>query len=495
LSSASSSASARSRWPLRRFILLWAAGIVVAFFLLAAVASEATSRLQAMTSRVRKDATSVALTSEFSRSLLSQRRDHLLWHVTRESAYLERSEEGLAHLDRSIGRLRSSVTSREEDAVVAEVEAAYAAFRAVAPESGHDNTEDVSPYTERLLRALDRLLEVNQRQMDATDAESAALNEHVDRLVAVALVILPLVIAAASWRLWTRIVEPTLELSRAAREFGAGDLASRTHIIEDDELGDVCRTFNVMADEIAARERERLDFLATVAHDLRNPLTVISGTTDLLRRTEAAVTAKRAAWFDRVMAQARRLEAMTFDLTNAVQVQTGRLTLEPVSLDLAELVREVVEDASREDEGRHTIRLKADARCPVRGDAPRLERVFANLLSNAIKYSEPGTEIRVALESRDDGNVVTVEDQGCGIGPADLRDLFTPFRRASGVRGKVRGTGLGLFSVKRIVEAHGGRLEVRSQISRGTTIEVILPADEGVISSGTSNGARHPAQK
>jgi signal transduction histidine kinase len=117
-----------------------------------------------------------------------------------------------------------------------------------------------------------------------------------------------------------------------------------------------------------------------------------------------------------------------------------------------------------------------DHEVQTRCDRVRLEQVLMNLLSNAVKYSPPGSRITVTLECNGDGAVLAVADQGVGIAPEDQRRLFDPFRRTETSRAAFPGVGLGLFVVRRIVQAHGGRIEIDSAPGRGSTFRVRLPA-------------------
>jgi signal transduction histidine kinase len=333
-----------------------------------------------------------------------------------------------------------------------------------------------------------RLARHAERKMDATLSSGAALGRVVNLVCALALVLSPLFLGIAAWHLWTRIIRSALGLSAAARAFGAGEMKARAAVDEDDEMGEVCRTFNVMAEAIAARDRDRFDFMAAVAHDLQNPLSAIIGTTDLLRQNEAAPEAKRRAWLDRITAQSRRLELMTFNLTDTVQKMTGRVALQTRPLDLERLIREVAEEQAgtvRED---RVIRVRVEKRPIVLGDAAQLERVFANLLSNALKYSDERSEIDVALEIRGEEAVATVTDRGIGISPEELRDIFEPYWREGGTAGRVRGTGLGLFAAHSIVVAHGGRITIDSERGAGTTVTVTLPLESELAASRPEPG-------
>ena len=230
--------------------------------------------------------------------------------------------------------------------------------------------------------------------------------------------------------------------------------------------------------EAAVRDQ----FLASVAHDLKNPLTSIFGYAQLvmrLARRGGSIPADRLlASIDNIQRSAARMAASIDELMDLTRLQLDRsLELHREQFDLAELVREVVAEQPLADRER----LSVDGVQSLVGawDRPRLTRVLQNLIGNAIRYSPDGGAVTVTVERQamppDHRAVVRVADQGMGIPPTDLPHIFDQFRRGSNVVGRVGGTGIGLFSVRQIVEQHGGTVSVESREGRGSTFTVSLP--------------------
>ena len=223
--------------------------------------------------------------------------------------------------------------------------------------------------------------------------------------------------------------------------------------------------------ERRALERMQQEFIAMVSHELRNPLTALSGFAQLLQRqrryNERAVTM--------ILSQARQLERLIGDLLEVSRLEAGRLELRRTEMDLAQLVRVAVERTQALTD-RHAIRVDAPPG-QLRGwwDADRLEQVLHNLLSNAVKYSPAGGEITVRVEG--DGAVarVAVADQGVGIAPGALPRLFDRFYRAEATASGAQGLGLGLYISRSLVQAHGGRMWAESTPGRGSTFVFTLP--------------------
>jgi signal transduction histidine kinase len=168
-------------------------------------------------------------------------------------------------------------------------------------------------------------------------------------------------------------------------------------------------------------------------------------------------------------------------LLDVTRVQMGRpLPLDRRTTDLVAVARQVVEDAQRQTSRRHALRLDAAVPAFVGcWDPGRLERMLGNLVNNAVKYSPEGGEVTVGVAAEPSESpawaVLTVRDRGVGIPGADLPRVFERFYRASNVATEISGTGIGLTTVRQIVEQHGGRIGVESEEGRGTTWTVRLP--------------------
>jgi signal transduction histidine kinase len=233
-----------------------------------------------------------------------------------------------------------------------------------------------------------------------------------------------------------------------------------------------------LAGELRGAVTTRDDFLASAAHDLRNPLSSIRGAADLLERTleRGEVPRERlAASISHIQSASRRIAGMLDAFLDLAQLQLGRpLELRKELQDVAALAREVVTQWQQAST-RHRLRLAAPAELVAVVDGPRLQRVMDNLVGNAIKYSPEGGEVDVALAEEDMQLVFSVRDRGIGIPPSEVEAVFERFRRGSNAAGRFSGTGIGLAGVRRIVEQHGGSVEVTSALGRGSTFTVRLP--------------------
>jgi PAS domain S-box-containing protein len=218
-------------------------------------------------------------------------------------------------------------------------------------------------------------------------------------------------------------------------------------------------------------------FLGVVAHDLRGPLTAIRGNAQLLRRLPGAAPPERLGRaLESIEDETARMDELVGRLVDAARIGAGQLEVRPAPTDLVALARRAVA-AAQVTTASHRLVLAAPERLDGTWDPARLAEVLDNLLGNAVKYSPEGGEVRVRVERRDDQALVSVADQGIGLRREDLGGLFQPFARLEAGRA-IAGTGLGLYIVRGIVEAHGGKVRAESPgQGQGSTFTVALPLE------------------
>jgi PAS domain S-box-containing protein len=220
-----------------------------------------------------------------------------------------------------------------------------------------------------------------------------------------------------------------------------------------------------------------LELIGVAAHDLGSPLHVLQLTLGKLRRTPPTDPDKLREGLTSALRATQRLGRLLHNLLDLSRLSSGRLDLEVVEVDLAELVREGVERyAEQAAEVGSRVELEVELGVVGRWDRLRLERVLANLLSNAFKYGR-GKPIEVRVERAGGHARLAVRDQGPGIPLEEQRHIFERFKKAPSSQGKKEGFGLGLYIVRQLVEAHGGTLRVESTPGEGTTFTVELPLE------------------
>lgn len=283
---------------------------------------------------------------------------------------------------------------------------------------------------------------------------------------------------AATRELAARVRAQTAE--RADGRAGAAD-ADDTLLSEltavNNELANLQRELARKNAQLEHLLRERDQLLGMAAHDLRTPLGIILAYSDFLA-TEAALTEEQQSFVTTITDTSRFMLNLIDGLLTVTAIESGNLRLAREPRDLGALVRDHVA-LSRVLAARKaiTIALEAPDRGPVAEvDGGKLQQVLNNLLTNAIKFSPRGATIRVTVRDAGDEVVIAIADEGRGIPETDLDKIFKPFgRKRRGTEGE-EGTGLGLSISRRIVEGHGGRVEVTSVVGEGATFTIALPA-------------------
>ena len=275
-----------------------------------------------------------------------------------------------------------------------------------------------------------------------------------------------------------RILRPVETLTAAARRMEKGDLSQRVEAQSSDEIGELARAFNAMADGLNRLEELRRNMVSDVAHELRTPLSNIRGYLEAVRD---GVVEPKPEVIDSLYEEAMLLNRLVDDLQELALAEAGQLTLERQLVAPAGLANRAVE-AARGQASASGIALRTDLpeRLPlVNVDPQRIGQVLGNLLSNALTHTPSGVE--VVVTARADGSEVqlSVSDTGEGVRPEHLPYIFERFYRADRSRSRTTGgTGLGLAIAKQLVEAHGGRIEVESEVGQGTRFTFTLPVAE-----------------
>jgi signal transduction histidine kinase len=292
-------------------------------------------------------------------------------------------------------------------------------------------------------------------------------------LVAAALA--ALVALALSWALSRRLLGPVEALTAAARRLGAGDLSARVPPRGEDEIGQLTRAFNTMAENLARQESLRRTLVTDVAHELRTPLTHLRGQ---LEAVEDGLLPASPETLRSLREEVMLLARLVDDLQTLSVAEAGRLALDRAPVSVRDLVEGAVEGMKATASARGVVvHNRIGDLPPVLADATRIAQVLRNLLANAMTHTPAGGTIELTGTSADGQVHVAVTDTGAGIAPEHLPHVFERFNRADPSRARATGgAGLGLAIVRSIVEAHGGTIGVTSEVGRGTTVRFGLPA-------------------
>jgi signal transduction histidine kinase len=287
-----------------------------------------------------------------------------------------------------------------------------------------------------------------------------------------ALLVGVLVTAVLAWYLSGRITRPLRRLAGAADEVAEGRYDTEVPLLTSgDEVADLADSFRQMTSRLSEAEELERNFLMTVSHELRTPLTAIRGHVEALREGVIDDPALRTASLDVISAEAMRLERLVGDVLDLAKLDTRRFTVRHEEVDMARLLEQAYLSFGEEAKQRKIdYSQEVSAEPVIVTDGDRVLQIITNLLANAFRWTPNGGSVGLQL-SAENGNIhVAVEDTGPGIGPDEQERIFRPFWTHDG-----KGTGLGLAIARELAMALGGRIDLDSEVGRGSKFELVLP--------------------
>jgi signal transduction histidine kinase len=430
-------------------ILLLGGGLVLAVYGLDAVAANKLAAIRAEGAEITA-AQRLRLNGEL---LVSVGRGYL---VSGEPGLLTRYAEVAAEFTSSVEELKARALSPTGASLVAEIERAASAFERrhgelLATRAGpHDREQliarfesELQPRRRALARVLERLVETKQERLHDVYARAEADRARLMSWTWILMGAITVLVLGIAWY-FTR---------RLARAYGA----------EEQALAQARRA-------LAARD----EVVSVVAHDLRNPLGAITMKASAMRTFgENERTRKQAESISNV---AMRMEYLIKSLLDVASIEAGRFAVSPGPVVVGEVLDEAMDMFSSTAEAKsvHLHKTVDQPRLVVRADRERLLQILSNLIGNAAKFTPRGGHITISAEPDGEGVRFAVTDTGSGIATEDQSHIFDRFWKLD--KNGTKGTGLGLFIVKGIVEAHGGRVWVESTPGRGATFFFVLPA-------------------
>jgi len=305
------------------------------------------------------------------------------------------------------------------------------------------------------------------------------IDQALHELVRTFAIAVPLALALAAGGgifLARRALKPVDKIAQTAQKIGEGDLSQRINVNTKDELGRLAATLNEMIGRLEKAFQRQKQFTSDASHELRTPLAVIEAESTLALQKERPPSDYRQS-LEIVSREARRMSSLIDQLLTLARADAGKEQWNFAEVELGELISNLSTDVEIlcQEKGL-SFQLGQTQDLVVKGDEARLRELFMNLLDNAIRYTPaPGT---VSLSLRREGQmaVVAIMDTGIGIQAEDIPFIFERFYRVGKSRSRAEGgSGLGLAICRHIAEAHGGKIEVESQVGAGSTFSVWLP--------------------
>ena len=294
-----------------------------------------------------------------------------------------------------------------------------------------------------------------------------------------------------------RLISPIKETSRAARAFAKGSFDARVTVTGNDEVAELASAFNSMASSLQHMEDMRRSFLANVSHDLRTPMTTISGFIDGI--LDGAIPPEQHAYYLNIIAaEVRRLSRLVSQLLDISRLEAGERQFHPQNYDICEQGREIViSNIQRLEEKKLDVQFVCDAEnMYVWADKDAIHQIFYNICDNAIKFSVEGGRYEISIKQKDRQIYVSVYNEGQGISKEDLPFIFERFYKSDKSRGMDKtGVGLGMYIARTILEAQGQRIWVESEEGKWCrftfTLAVGRPEKQKPLPRGDRKGERN----
>ena len=309
-----------------------------------------------------------------------------------------------------------------------------------------------------------------------TDGMSELL-EAMNKTVLMSTLWVMLAALIAVYFMTERMVAPLRTMSRAARHFASGKFDVRVPVTGSDEIAELAQAFNNMAEGLAAIDEMQRSFIANVSHDLRTPMTTISGFIDGIL-SGAIPQEKQEYYLGVISSEVRRLSRLVSTLLDISRIQAGERKFTMANFDVCELSRQVLISFEQKIEARSLdVSFECDdEHMEVSADRDAIHQVLYNICDNAIKFATDGGKYQIRITERDHKIYVSVFNEGVGIPEADLPHVFDRFYKSDKSRGLDKtGVGLGMYISRTIIEAHGEKIWAESEAGKWCRFTFTLP--------------------
>lgn len=302
-------------------------------------------------------------------------------------------------------------------------------------------------------------------------------------LLVVAVIVFVLLILSATFS--RSILTPINEITAVSKKMAEGNFGEKLPVTYKDELGVLAQTLNTMADEIQKTERLKNDFISSISHEIRTPLTAVSGWAETILTGDLSNSNEVYSGLNIIVRETGRLSDMVEELLDFSRIQSGRLTLDKEEFDLASEVGDIVRifRAKAQQRDLKIYMPKYSAPIMVYADMNRMRQVIINVLDNAMKFSSDGGVVYLEIgnvsdvDSKEDNKnldiYVSIRDEGVGIAEEDIENVTNKFYKGNS---RQSGSGIGLAISNEIMRLHGGQLSIVSELGKGTTVNIIIPA-------------------
>ncbi len=270
---------------------------------------------------------------------------------------------------------------------------------------------------------------------------------------------------------------PLKQMTAATKRFAAGDFESRVYVKNKDEIGELATAFNEMADSLASMEGIRRNFIANVSHELKTPMTTISGYIDGILDGTIPKT-EQEYYLGIVSEETKRLSRLVTSMISLSKIDSGEITVNKTSFDVLDVIFSVLQSfESMLSEKELTVEgLDIEENIMIFGDKDLLHQTIYNLVENAVKFTEQKGIIRFEFSKENGFSIISIENSGKGILPEDIRFVFDKFYKADKSRSRdKRSMGLGLYICRTVIALHGGKITAQSKPDEYCRFTFTLP--------------------
>lgn len=273
-----------------------------------------------------------------------------------------------------------------------------------------------------------------------------------------------------------RLTRPLVDMKRAAERVSKGDYSTRVVIHSKDEVGQLAAAFNQMSASIQLEDERKREFLADVSHELRTPISYIKGYSEGLASGLIQSPQEQEKYLKLINREAGRMGKLVSDLLDLSKIDAGQFTLEKHPFPLAQLIEDFVQKYTQvlsEKQIGLSVHLNPDI--IIDADEGKIEQILQNIMDNAVRYTDTSGTITIRLEKYPYGASVEISDTGIGIPAEDLMNITERFYRVNKARSRSNGgTGLGLAIVEKLITLHYGKIEIESELGKGTTVRLLF---------------------
>jgi signal transduction histidine kinase len=271
------------------------------------------------------------------------------------------------------------------------------------------------------------------------------------------------------------ITTPLLQMKKVTEQLSEGKNNESLDVYREDELGDLAKSIKMLSDNLYRLKQERSEFLSSISHELRTPLTYLKGYADILKRPNLTPE-EREEYLDIIQEEVSNVTTLVKDLFDLAKMDQNHFIIKKENVNLCEYLHEIVlKFKPAFEEQKMSLHFSCEDTIGIDLDPIRFGQVMNNLIDNALKYSSDNTHIWISAVKDGQSVVIKVADQGEGIPQDEIPCIWDRLYRVDKSRSRsTGGSGLGLSIAKEIIDRHGGKVEVSSQIGKGTTFTVIL---------------------